>query len=86
MTWGGWTVVWAFNNPQNKYKRIKGWFNQTIDWQMIFWRDPQNADFDYLPFEYDQKLITRQSIDRINYNIIKMLKNSLIIDVYSKLM
>ena len=37
-----------------------------------------NADFDYLPFKYDQRFITRQPIDNLNYNIVEMLKVSLI--------
>ena len=36
---------------------------------------PQNADFDDLPFEYDQRLFTKQPIDD---KIIEMLKVSLI--------
>ena len=40
--------------------------------------NPQNSNFDDLPFEYDQRLITRQPIDPLNDNIIEMLKVSLI--------
>ena len=42
----------------------------------------QNADFDYLPFDIDQNLITRQHIYSINGNILERLNNSLIVGVY----
>ena len=46
--------------------------------------NPQNADFDDLPFEYDQMLITRQQIYCINDNIIERLNYSLTIDINTK--
>ena len=33
--------------------------------------DPQNADFDDLPFDYDQMLITRRPMDFLDYNIVE---------------
>ena len=48
--------------------------------------NPQNADFDYLPFYYYQMLIARQRIYHINYNIAERLNNILIVGVYTKLM
>ena len=37
--------------------------------------NPRNSDFHYLPFDYDQKLITRLQIYNINDNIIERLNN-----------
>ena len=48
--------------------------------------NPQNADFGDLPFDYDQRLITRRLLYCINDNIIEMLNNSSIIDAYTKRM
>ena len=44
--------------------------------------NPQKANFDDLPFDGDQRLITKQWIYCIHYDIIEMLNNGLVIDVY----
>ena len=44
--------------------------------------NPQNADFDDLPLDGDQRLITRQNIYRIHDDIIEILNNGLIVDIY----
>ena len=46
----------------------------------------RNANFNFLPFDGDQSLITRQLIYFINDDIIERLNNGLIIDVYMNLM
>ena len=54
---------------------------QLIDnWR--FGSDPFNSNLDDLTFEYDQRLIPWQSIDRIYDNIIEMFNYSSIIDLY----
>ena len=45
--------------------------------------NPQNNNFYYLPFDDDQRLITRQQTYRINDDIVESLNNGLIIDVYT---
>ena len=44
--------------------------------------NPQNDDFDDLPFDVDQSLITRKRIYRINDDIVNRLNNCLIFDIY----
>ena len=41
----------------------------------------QNADFDYLPFDGDESLITRRLIYHINDDIVEMLNNGFIVYV-----
>ena len=53
---------------------------------LMYVRNPQNANFDDLPFDGDQVLITRQLIYRIKYGIVERLNNGLIVDVYKNLM
>ena len=48
--------------------------------------NPQISDFDDLPFDGDQRLITRWRIYRIHNNIVEMLNNGLIVDVYTNRM
>ena len=48
--------------------------------------DPQNADFNHLPFDYDKRLIPRQPIDRLTNNIIEWLNNILIKRLFEKVM
>ena len=43
--------------------------------------NPQNADFDDLPFDGDERLITILQINFINDDIIERLNNDSIIDV-----
>ena len=45
--------------------------------------NPQNSDFDDLPFDGDERLITRWQINRINDDVIERLNNGLIVDVYT---
>ena len=48
--------------------------------------NPQNSNFDDLPIDCDQRLITRRQIYCINYNFVEMLNNGLIVDVYKNRM
>ena len=45
--------------------------------------NPQNANFDDLHFDGDEKLITRQKKYPINDDIIERLKNVWIVDLYT---
>ena len=44
----------------------------------------QKIDFDYLPFKYDQSLITWWSIDSINEFSVEIVNRGLVVDVYLK--
>ena len=48
--------------------------------------NPQNSGFYDLPFDGDERLITRRQIYRINDNIKERLNNGLIVDVYTNKM
>ena len=50
ITWNGWTVVQAFKNIQNasKYKKDSLIERSFDEW--MYSNDPQNTDFDHLPF------------------------------------
>ena len=48
--------------------------------------NPQNSDFDDLTFYGDEIFITRQRIYRINDDLVEMLNNGLIVEVYKNLM
>ena len=45
--------------------------------------NPQNANFDYLTFDGDEKLITRRPIYCMNDDIVFRFNNSLIFDLYA---
>ena len=45
--------------------------------------NPQNTDFDYLPFDANKSLITGQWIYCINDDIVERLNNGLIFYVYT---
>ena len=49
----------------------------------IYKSNPQNAYFDDLPFDGDEKLISRRRIYGINDDIVFMLNNGLIVYVYT---
>ena len=53
---------------------IKGLFE---NWK--YGSDTRNANFDDLPFDSYQRLVTRQAINLVNDNIVESLNNSLII-------
>ena len=53
-----------------KVSSIKRLFNNRI-----YERNPQNANLDYLLFDGNERLVTRQKIYHINYNIIFRLNN-----------
>ena len=44
--------------------------------------NPRNANFNDLPFDGDQRLITIQPIDRIYDDIVKSLNNDSVLDIY----
>ena len=44
---------------------------------------PRNTNFDDLPFDFYQRLITRRRIYHIHDNIVERLNNVLIVDVYT---
>ena len=44
--------------------------------------NPPNANFGDLPFDGDQRFITRRQIYCINEYIVEILNNGLIVDVY----
>ena len=48
--------------------------------------NPINADFDDLPFDCDERLITRRRIYCMNDDIVERLNNGSIVDVYTNLM
>ena len=48
--------------------------------------NPQNANFNNLPFDDDEMLITRRGIYGINDDIVKRLNNGSIIDAYTNRM
>ena len=48
--------------------------------------NPRNANFDGLPFEGNEMLITRQQIYSIKDDIIERLNNGSIVDVYTNRM
>ena len=48
---------------------------------IIYESDPQDSDFDDLPFDGDERLITRQKIYCINDDIIFRLKNGLSVEL-----
>ena len=45
--------------------------------------NPQNSDFDDLPFDGDERLSTIFQINIINDDIIERLNNGLLVDVYT---
>ena len=45
--------------------------------------NPQNADFDDLPFDGDERLITILQINFINDDTIERLNNGLLVEVYT---
>ena len=56
-----------------------------IEWLFDNWMceiNPQNSDIDDLPFDSDKSLFTILLIYHINYYIVEMLKNYLIVDLY----
>ena len=44
--------------------------------------NPRNPDFYYLPFDGYQRLITRHQICHVNDDIVEMLNNGPIVDIY----
>ena len=48
--------------------------------------NPQNSNFNDLPFDGDERLITKRQIYHINDNIAETLNNGLIVDIYTNLM
>ena len=42
----------------------------------------KSSDFDDLPFDGDKRLITRELIYCVNYDIVERLKSDSIIDIY----
>ena len=54
------------------------------DWMYI--SNPQNDDFNNLPFYGDERLITGQWIYCVNYDIVERLNNGLILDAYKNWM
>ena len=48
--------------------------------------NPQNENFDDLPFDGDQMLITRWRMYGVNDDIVERLKNGSIVDVYTNQM
>ena len=48
----------------------------------MYVRNPWNANFDDLNFDGDQRLINRRQIYRINDDIVEILNNGPIVDVY----
>ena len=54
-----------------------GWLFDNIRYKS----NPLNDDFDYVPFGFDSRLITRQMLYSINDNILFRFTNGLSIDV-----
>ena len=57
-----------------------------IEWSFDNWiyiSNFQSANFYDLPFDVDQRLITRQQIYLINDDIVERLNNGFIVDVYT---
>ena len=48
--------------------------------------NPQYSNFDRLPFDSDERLITRQQIYCINGYIVERLNNGSIVDVYTNIL
>ena len=48
----------------------------------LYVRNPRNVNYDDLPFDGDEILITREWIDRINDDIIERPNNSSVFDIY----
>ena len=44
---------------------------------------PRNSDFNDLPFDVDERLISRRKVYRINDDIIERFNNNLIVDIYT---
>ena len=44
----------------------------------MYENNPQNIDFDDLPFDGDERMITRRRINHINDDIIERLNNGLV--------
>ena len=57
---------------------------QSLD-NIIYESNPQNDNFNYLPFDGDERLIARWQIYRIKDDIIEGLNNGSIVDVYTNL-
>ena len=53
---------------------------------LMYESNPQNYNFNDLPFDGDERLITRLQIYCLNDIVVEMLNNSLIVDVYINLM
>ena len=54
--------------------------------EWIYISNHLNSDLDDLPFDVDQKLITRKLIYLINDDILESLNNGSIVDVYANIM
>ena len=67
----------------NIVERLKISSMEVLFDKWIYKSNPINANFDYLPFDGDEIIITRRKIYHINDDIIERLNNSLIIDVYT---
>ena len=70
----------------NTVERLKVSLIKRLFDNWIYVSNPQNDDFDDFPFDGDKMLINRRKIYRINDDIVEMLNNGLIVDVYTNQM
>ena len=70
------------HSTNNIVERLKVALIKLLFDNLIYVGHPQNTNFDYLPFDGDERFITIQWIYRINGDILEIFNNGSIVDVY----
>ena len=79
------TKLPIYHLTDNIVERLKVSSTEQLFDNLMYVSNPQNANLCDLPFGGDQGLIPRLQIYHINDDVVEMLNNDYIIDVYTKL-